>query len=579
MTQTTITPWEVTRKCESQPTKALLTLKEVDNKESVYVATTIRLKDSGLPTVTVPVPQSASVPTFETYEWGLCILLEHRQDWEPTGYGLGELVHTLSLLPNEELTLEVKTWETDKRMEEEDTTLEDKKTSDVKDTTSSASEASAKSATQTKEYVDASAGYSGFGASVSVKAGWSEDVQTANGELAKQSSDRTRQAANEERRSKRVKLAVSRESGSESKTTRKIKNINQAHTLNANFYEVIQEFTVSTTLSDVSLVVTGSTARLNRVVEVGGWYPMVNYWEEPDKQTNLKWSELLYRSQDAGWVADFARTYGVSPIKILRAEWSAALRDGAMTKRDYWNSGPLSYVERDDFRLAVLEFVTPVRGWVVADADAELRWGYQVIHGKEEAFLRFLYDYVPYSESQFVALLTATAVDVQAALASVRAGETVRTPLTSGGRVRARGPFDGLRIRDFATRALPAWVSDIMSQYKALAQDVGTRLGVDGQDHFAVTLPTAGIHADLSLGFCSGAEDYYEIQRQFDLELKKLEVEKLKAEVEKLTLMNQAFQQGKPDVLVTSPSAPASVSVNVTAGEPPFSIGIAEDGT
>jgi hypothetical protein len=64
-------------------------------------------------------------------------------------------------------------------------------------------------------------------------------------------------------------------------------------------------------------------------------------------------------------------------------------------------------------------------------------------------------------------------------------------------------------------------------------------------DNWKVTMPTHGVYADVALGICSGAEDYYEVQRQFDLEIKKLEIEKLKLEAEKLRLKNTLIEGGR----------------------------------
>ena len=53
---------------------------------------------------------------------------------DAAGYGLGELIYTVSLVPDEELTLELKTWETSKTQQDREETIDQKNVSDIKDT-------------------------------------------------------------------------------------------------------------------------------------------------------------------------------------------------------------------------------------------------------------------------------------------------------------------------------------------------------------------------------------------------------------------------------------------------------------
>ena len=67
------------------------------------------------------------------------------------------------------------------------------------------------------------------------------------------------------------------------------------------------------------------------------------------------------------------------------------------------------------------------------------------------------------------------------------------------------------------------------------------------------------------LGLCSGCEDYFEVQRQFDLELKKLEVAKLELEIEKLKLQNQHYSTtgSVSTVVVKNPTDKTSVNLDL----------------
>ena len=170
-------------------------------------------------------------------EWDFYTVLNNRQVWTPAGHGLGELVTTLSLLPNEELTLEVKTWETSKTQQDSAKILDEKNVSDIKTTSSEASDVATENALKTHEYFDAAASYSGFGAKVSVKGGFSTDVADIQKRAFKRDRSAIERTAGEHRMTRKVKMAISRESGSESKTTRRLRNINQAQTLNAGLQQ------------------------------------------------------------------------------------------------------------------------------------------------------------------------------------------------------------------------------------------------------------------------------------------------------------------------------------------------------
>ena len=100
----------------------------------------------------------------------------------------------------------------------------------------------------------------------------------------------------------------------------------------------------------------------------------------------------------------------------------------------------------------------------------------------------------------------------------------------------------------------------IVVDFLSVTQQVG-----QVQTEWKETIPTHGIYAETMLGLCSGCEDYYEIQRQFDLEQKKLEVEKLGLEIEKLKIMNQKSEQLPPGskIVINNPPENSSLNLNL----------------
>ncbi|MCB2176708.1 MAG: hypothetical protein KQH57_12925 [Actinomycetales bacterium] len=507
-TRGVISPYAISRTCRPTLDTSQLALKSVDTTESIFSRRLIRLVDDRLtlPTIATGMEQLGA----DRVPWTLGMVYKYRQDSRPTGYGLGDLIYTLSLLPNEEVTMEIKTWETDKRLEEAETGIDAKNTSDVKSTTSSSSEVTDKVATKEHTYVDASAGYSGFGFNASVKAGWSQDTDTMNQQIAKSGRERMEQATSEQRSQRKVKMALSRESGSESKTTRKITNINQAHTLNANFYEVLREHTVSLSMYDVVYVLLGGRVLINQPARGPESSPVT--FPSESGSGDMSWGELIAGVRGADWIAAFTARWGISPLAVLRAAWVTDLEDGALGAPHWSVQTDAAKKARREFRDTVLAHTQPA-GWVESDEEGSFRWCYEVVSGHEYELLDYVYGKAGTLTERALAELTA---QLMAMLGEARAH---LGPVQEQGR--------------------PA--------------------------QYTVTSPTQGVYADLSLGVCSGAEDYIEVNRQFDLEKKDLEIALLKAKLENALLTNALVGKASAQKLevVTDTTGDVDLSIDV----------------
>jgi hypothetical protein len=511
-----ITPYRIERVCNPTFDTEQLSLKEVDDTESVFSRTLVKLEDSGipdLPAVRTGVEQGGGV---DTIPWDLHMLYHYRQDWTPSGYGLGDLVYTTSLLPNEEVTLEVKTWETDRRIEEEEASIDERSLSDIKTTSSNASEVTDRVETKERTYVDAKAGYSGFGFSASVATGWSKDVNTFNQQVARRSRSDTERTTNEQRATRKVKMAVSRERGSESKTTRKLENSNETRTLNANFYQVLKEYAVSHHLERVSLVLLGDEVPINQPVrtERGSGVAFPDW--EADDGGNISWGRLIHSIRDPSWIRTFIDRYGRSPVGVLREAWSLPLKEGALVDRPWWKTDAASERERTEFRDRVLRHVRPTTTWVEPDETGALRWGYEVIPGEEADLIRYLLGFLPYSTRQIVGIVLNQGFGHEVAEAAVTGtgARTVRIPETE--HIRVPGPFEGIPIEEFQEDGVGDWADRISAMLAEARETVGP-IPVTGDDEYTVTVPTQGVYADVTLGVCSGAEDYFEVDREFAL--------------------------------------------------------------
>ncbi|WP_437602920.1 hypothetical protein WMF28_14930 [Sorangium sp. So ce590] len=631
----TISLYRVDRLCKPDIDVSQLTLtSQVDRSESVYTSKYVKLSNASLPGAALVDEGEA-----ELFDWDLFLVLKYEQKWTPAGYGLGELLYTISLLPDEELTLELKTWETSKTQQDREETVDQRNVSDIKDSISTSSDVSESREMTTNTSVNGKASYSGFGFSASIEAGWSENVKDMQAQSAKETRDRSQQATNEYKSSHKVRLAVSREEGSESKTTRKIKNINQTRTLNVNYYEVLKTFDVSLALSGVPLAMLGPEADLAADIVVDGaqvpsnisimmkpasstpdpsqpkfgfptyvgdrdraadsviYDPNPSTPPQPVPET-LTLGRLIRYSQSQHWVAAFIDYNGFSPIKLLYELWSEQLFMGAVPPGHVFGSqSTISQEDRTRFRDAILRFVRPISGWVASDEKGAIRWGYEVVDGQETKFLDYLYSLLPFSASELKAQVTQGGVDASTAAELVadrfaavsersaaqkgtrltkarrisRKAPGVEPPRPSGKTLAAEGPFKGKTIEQFAAE-LPDWIRDIQATLVDL-RDVKNPVA-----SWKATLPTQGVYSDLTLGVCSGAEDYYEIQRQFDLESRKLEVEKLKLQIEKLRLENQRLQAGEPSIIIGSDASETSLKLNITAGEQAPSVKVQSPG-
>jgi hypothetical protein len=191
-----------------------------------------------------------SRPKLPRYDIGLFTSFE--QTWSLQGYSRGSLVNSLTLAPEEELTIEIFTFDRRKVEEERTLTSEFERNSEVSSMTNITSNI-ARELSETNQM----SGDIGLGlplsaggvpvdlnltgsASLEVKA----DIQSSMEQVAEVTS----RVSQRIKSTRQVKVLEARETGREDRVTRKIRNPNQGYALTLNCYEVLETYKVDTAL-------------------------------------------------------------------------------------------------------------------------------------------------------------------------------------------------------------------------------------------------------------------------------------------------------------------------------------------
>jgi hypothetical protein len=196
------------------------------------------------PTANAPDPSQPPSKTVRNWKWLFGQKIDYQQEWRHEAFTLGELVSSLSLLPDEELTIEVSTWQRTKEEisqevseeKREEFSREQKRT----DEESATNEAAASNGWSSS--ASGSLNYGPISASASASAQGSTEQRTDRAE--KHITEATSKATNEVSLKRAVKMTQTTEAGSESRTTRRLKNPNSCHTVTYNFFQIVKLFDV-----------------------------------------------------------------------------------------------------------------------------------------------------------------------------------------------------------------------------------------------------------------------------------------------------------------------------------------------
>lgn len=185
-----------------------------------------------------PYPHLAMCATFE-------------QVWKPCGYTRGELINTISLAPGEQLTVEVHSW--DKRTSRtEEELLSESELRVVENLTARDSRTvSREVAKNFSSSLDAEGVIPIKAATVTLAGNVSQSTSDTLRSTREQVRERTVQASNTLKTTRKLRIEVSREIGRERKQTHVISNTNRCNTLNCHFFEITANYLVTTRLLSV----------------------------------------------------------------------------------------------------------------------------------------------------------------------------------------------------------------------------------------------------------------------------------------------------------------------------------------
>ena len=180
----------------------------------------------------------------------LALYIPWRHRWILRGYSRGELLHSMALGPQEEVTLEISTWDRRKRTFEDSAHSEFEQTTEFTETSKDAQSVIREASSQTELGLT-------IGATVGVKAEvvnfTGSSTAQAKAALANSSKNNLEilretvaKASSKLKLQRETKISESTEYGVENKVTRKVRNPNLCHTLTLNYYEVLAHYDIVT---------------------------------------------------------------------------------------------------------------------------------------------------------------------------------------------------------------------------------------------------------------------------------------------------------------------------------------------
>jgi len=193
-------------------------------------------------------PIKPKLPKFPTYEIG--VFAAYEQTWQLLGYSRGALLSSISLAPKEELNIEIFTFDRIKTQNESSFSTEFESNFEINSQARASSKVARDLTTTTDTKADIGLGIPLPAGNIPVKvdgnAGINHQIKEGIQTTIDQLNDRTVKSTERLKSTTQVKIVQSEESGEEKKVIRKIQNPNTSRTLTFNYFEILENYKVTT---------------------------------------------------------------------------------------------------------------------------------------------------------------------------------------------------------------------------------------------------------------------------------------------------------------------------------------------
>lgn len=205
----------------------------------------------GTPPGPDPAPDAAPHP-MDVRGLPLAFHLPYTQAWRLEGYSRGRMVKSFALAPGEEQTVDIFTWDRMKSSLESSLSFEQEQSTEASSTRRDTSDV-ARDVARQNGFEMTTQGKVGFQVGV-VNVDLKTDTvgKTSLSEAEKSTRnaivEATSRATQKVRVSRTLKVTEARETGSEERVTRKLRNPNAHHTLTVAFFEILANYEITTRL-------------------------------------------------------------------------------------------------------------------------------------------------------------------------------------------------------------------------------------------------------------------------------------------------------------------------------------------
>ena len=234
-----------------------LPLSDVSTYQTISI-TEVELPDTATTELTGPLDLLAEPSDSQSAGVAVGVILSFEQAWRMSGLSLGRLLHSLCLAPGEVTQVAMVDWkressgsssETVAAQEQQSRSVSrERDTQSITDAVSSELQRGGSSASSFAVHAQGGASFLGFGGSAASNssaaqgANWSTGERSATGTSQQRIQQQTNQHASNARAQQATLVQEVSESETEQFSTRVVANYNHMHSLNMQYYEVLQNY-------------------------------------------------------------------------------------------------------------------------------------------------------------------------------------------------------------------------------------------------------------------------------------------------------------------------------------------------